>query len=83
LNRANFLELRVALVRRLLVERQGTLARQLLMPLALSAHESKRAKAMHEVAELIDAGQVEQAIAQLDGRAAEEEEEKEKGKGGD
>lgn len=76
-------DLRVALVRRLLVERQGTLARQLLMPLALSAHESKRAKAMHEVAELIDAGQVEQAIAKLDGRVAEEEEDKEKGKGGD
>jgi hypothetical protein len=76
-------DLRVALARRLLGEGKAPLARQLLMPLALSPHESKRAKAMHEVAELIDAGQVEHAVAKLDGRVAEEEENKEKGREGD
>lgn len=71
--------LRLTLARQLLAEQKGTLARQVLMPLALSPHESKRAKAMHEVAELIDSGEIEQALAKLDGRQAEEEKDKDKG----
>lgn len=66
-------DLRILMVRQLLVERQGSLARQLLLPLALSPHESKRAKAWNEVAKLIEGSKIDEALAKLNARLAEEE----------
>lgn len=71
-------DLRILVARQLLVERKGPLARQVLLPVALSPHESKRAKALNEVAELIESGKVPEALAKLDARFAQEE--KDKGK---
>lgn len=71
-------DLRVLMARQLLVERQGPLARQLLLPLALSPHESKQAKALNEVAKLVEAGKIDEALAKLNARLAEEEKTKSK-----
>ena len=72
-------ELRVLVARQLLIDRRAALARQVLLPLALSPHESKRAKALNEVAEAIEGGKVPEALAKLDARLAEEEKDREKG----
>ena len=64
---------RMILARELLIENKGALARQVIMPIALSPHESGRAKALNEVAELIEGGKLEDARKKLDARLAEEE----------
>jgi tetratricopeptide (TPR) repeat protein len=64
-------ELRLVLVRQLLAEKKGLLARDILMPLALEPHESKRAKKLNEVAQLIDGQKVDEAYRQLSGEMAE------------
>ena len=61
-------ELRVLVARQLLVERRGPLALQVLLPLALSPHESKQAKSINEVAALIEAGKIDEALAKLNAR---------------
>lgn len=58
-------ELRLVLVRQLLAEKKGPLAHALLLPLALSPHESKSAKKLNEVAELIEAKKVDEAYTKL------------------
>jgi len=65
--------LRELVARQLLVERKGPLARQVLLPLALSPHESKQAKALNEVAELVEAGKLDEALAKLNERVAKAE----------
>ncbi len=65
--------LRELVARQLLVERKGRLARQVLLPLALSPHESKQAKALNEVAELVEAGKLDEALAKLNERVAKAE----------
>lgn len=72
-------DLRLLVVRQLLIEREGQIARQLLLPLALSPHESKLAKALNEVAKLIEANKIDEALVKLDTRLAENEKDKEKG----
>lgn len=72
-------DLRMVLARELLVEKKGGLARQVILPIALSPHESDRAKALNEVAELIDGGKLADALAKLDARMAKEEADKQKG----
>jgi tetratricopeptide (TPR) repeat protein len=72
-------DIRMVLARELLVEKKGTFARQVLMPLALAPHESQRGKALNAVAGLIKNGQLDEALKKLDERMAKEEEEKKKG----
>lgn len=74
-------DLRLAVSKQLLTEKKGDLARMVLLPLALSPHESKRAKALSEVVELIEAGKLDDARAKLVARLAEEEKEKNGSKG--
>ena len=66
-------ELRVVLARQLLAEKKGTVARSVLMPLAISPHESKGAKKMREVVDLIDAQKVDAAYSTLAAEMAEQE----------
>ena len=66
-------ELRVLVARQLLIDRKGPLARQVLLPVALSPHESKRAKELNEVAEMIEAGKLNEALAKLNERMAKAE----------
>lgn len=72
-------DVRLSLARQLLVEKKGPLARRVLMPLALSPHESKSARKLHEVAELIETGKPGEALTKLDTlmREAEKKSEKE------
>jgi tetratricopeptide (TPR) repeat protein len=67
------LELRVVLTRQLLAEKKGGLARAVLMPVAISPHESKGAKKMREVMDLIDANKVDEAYKKLAAEMAERE----------
>jgi hypothetical protein len=60
----------------LLSEQKGDIARDLLIPLALSPHESKRAKALNEVVDLIEANKLPEARQKLAGRMSEEEDQK-------
>jgi tetratricopeptide (TPR) repeat protein len=69
-------KIRMVLARELLVEKKGPLARQVLLPLALAPHESDRAKALNEVAQLIESGNPDAALKKLDERMAKEEEKK-------
>ena len=66
-------ELRVVLTRQLLAEKKGALARSVLMPVAISPHESKGAKKMREVLDLIDANKVDEAYKKLAAEMAEQE----------
>lgn len=66
-------ELRVVLTRQLLAEKKGDLARSVLMPVAISPHESKGAKKMREVLDLIDAKKVDEAYKKLAAEMAEQE----------
>lgn len=65
--------LRVLTARQLLVDRRGPIARQILLPLAHSPHESKYAKELNEVVELIEANKSPEALAKLDARLAKDE----------
>jgi tetratricopeptide (TPR) repeat protein len=66
-------ELRIVLGRQLLAEKKGPLARSVLMPYAISPHESKGAKKMREVVDLIEANKVDEAYKKLAGEMAEQE----------
>ena len=66
-------ELRLVLTRQLLAEKKGALARSVLMPNAISPHESKGAKKMREVLDLIDANKVDEAYTKLAAEMAEQE----------
>ena len=72
-------DLRMVLARQELVEKRLDVAKMLLIPLALSPHESKQAKAMNEVVAQIDAANRDAAIAKLDGWTKKADEEKKKG----
>ncbi len=71
--------LRWILGRQLLAEKKGRLARSVLLPEATNAHESKSAKLMREVVDLIDAGKDVEAHAKLAAEIARVEAEAEKG----
>ncbi|MEO6255590.1 MAG: hypothetical protein ABIO69_02160, partial [Sphingomicrobium sp.] len=58
-------EVRLVLARQLLAEKKGKLARSVIIPFALAPHESKGAKALRDVVDLIDANQVDQAYTKL------------------
>jgi tetratricopeptide (TPR) repeat protein len=58
-------QIKLVLARQLLAEKKGTLARSILMPYAISPHESKGAKKMREVVDLIEAEQVDEARTML------------------
>jgi hypothetical protein len=66
-------ELRLVLARQLLAEKKGALARSVLLPYAISPHESKGAKKMREVVDLIEAQKVDEAYKKLAGEMAEQE----------
>lgn len=65
--------LRVLTARQLLVDRRGAIARQVLLPLAHSPHESKYARELNEVVDLIEANKFPEALAKLDARLAKDE----------
>ena len=69
-------DLRLAVAKQLLTEKKGDVAKMLLVPLALSPHESKRARALNEVVDLIDAGKIDDAYVKLTTRLTLEEDEK-------
>jgi tetratricopeptide (TPR) repeat protein len=72
-------ELRLVLSRQLLSEHKADLARDILLPLALSPHESKGQKNLHEVIQLIDQKKVDDAYKALAKEMARQEEESKKG----
>lgn len=76
-------ELRLILASQLLAEKKGEMTRDLLIPLALAPHESKRAKALNEVVALIEAKKLDEAGQKLAARIAEEEDIKSGKKKGD
>ena len=69
-------EVRLVLVRQLLNEKKGDLARGLLIPLALEPHGSKQAAALNQVIDLIEANKLDEARQRLASRLSEEEDEK-------
>ena len=71
-------DLRIILARQLLTENKLDIARDILIPLALSPHESKQARALNGVVEAIDTSNGKEALKRLDDwiRKAEEEENK-------
>ncbi|HXG80795.1 MAG TPA: hypothetical protein VNJ05_03255 [Sphingomicrobium sp.] len=73
-------ELRLAVARQLLAEKDGKVARQVLAPLVHSPHESKGAKALRQVFDLIEANKVDEAYTSLVAEMAKQEEEKKTGK---
>lgn len=73
-------ELRLAVVRQLLAEKDGKVARQVLAPLVHSPHESKGAKALRQVFDLIEANKVDEAYSGLVAELAKQEEERKSGK---
>ena len=75
-------ELRLVLGRQLLAENKGPLARSILMPYAISPHESKGAKKMREVIDLIEASKVEEAYKMLASEMAEQERKRKAGEDG-
>lgn len=66
-------QIKVVLARQLLAEKKGDLARSILMPYAIAPHESKGAKKMREVVDLIEAQKVDEAYKLLAGEMAEQE----------
>ena len=75
----HYSDLRLVLSRQLLSEKKGDLARDILLPLALSPHESKGQKNLHGVIELIDARKLPEAYTALATEMAREEDEAKKG----
>lgn len=59
-------DLKILLARQELAERRLDVAKMLLVPLALSPHESKGAKAMNEIVQEIDANKATEALAKMD-----------------
>jgi tetratricopeptide (TPR) repeat protein len=76
-------EIRLVLALQLLVETEGKLARTVLTPLAIGAHQSTGAKALRAVVELLDAGKVEEAHTALAAEMARLEQEQKSGKSTD
>ena len=72
-------EIKLVLARQLLAEKKGALARSILMPYAISPHESKGAKKMREVVDLIGANKVDEAYQKLAAEMAEQERKRKKG----
>ena len=72
-------ELRVLLAREEIAEKRLDVAKMLLVPLALSPHESKQAKALNEVVDQIDANNPQAALTLMDAWMKKAEEEKNKG----
>lgn len=66
-------QIKLVLARQLLAEKKGPLARSILMPYAIAPHESKGAKKMREVVDLIEAKKVEEAYKLLASEMAEQE----------
>ena len=58
--------MKILLARQELAERRLDVAKMLLVPLALSPHESKGAKAMNEIVQEIDANKATEALAKMD-----------------
>jgi tetratricopeptide (TPR) repeat protein len=71
-------ELRLAVVRQLLVEKDAATARRVLAPLVHSPHESKFAKTLRDVFDLLEANKVDQAYASFAAEIAKQEERKNK-----
>ena len=65
--------LRLVLARQLLAEKKGLLARDILQPVALNAHESKNGKVLLDVIELIEKKQVDEAYSKLAGEMKKQE----------
>lgn len=76
-------ELREVLARQLLTEKKGDLARTVLLPLAVSPHESKLAKKMREVVDLIAAQKVDAAYTMLAAEMVEQERKRKAGEDGE
>ena len=72
-------ELRIMLARQEIAERRLDVAKMLLVPVALSPHESKPAKALSEVVAEIDANRGPAALTKIDAWMKKSEEEKKKG----
>jgi hypothetical protein len=73
-------KLRLAVARQLLAERDGAVARKILAPLVHSPHESKGAKALRDIFDLIEANKVDEAYEGLVAEMAKQEEERKNGK---
>lgn len=73
-------ELRLTVTQQLLAEKDGAVARMVLAPLVHSPHESKGAKALRHVFDLIEAKKLDEAYKSLVGEMAKQEEEKKTGK---
>lgn len=73
-------ELRLAVARQLLAEKDGEVARKVLAPLVHSPHESKGAKALRNVFDLIEANKIDEAYKGLVAEMVKEEEERKSGK---
>ena len=71
--------LRLVLGRQLLIEKKGSLAKDILMPLGLDPHESKDQKKMRDIIDKIGAGKVEEARDDLIKEMKKQEDEAEKG----
>ena len=73
-------EVRLAVARQLLAEKDGQVARKVLAPLIHSPHESKSAKALRQVFDLLEANRVDEAYRSLVAEMAKQEEERKTGK---
>lgn len=76
-------ELRLVVVRQLLAEKDGLTARRILVPLVHSPHESKSARALRQVFDLLEAKRLDEAYRGLVAEMAKQEEERKTGKGRD
>lgn len=76
-------DLRLVLARQLLAERDGPLARSIIMPFALAPHESKGAQALRDVVDLIDQNKLDESYTKLAAEMARREEQRKSGKEGD
>ena len=73
-------ELRLAVAAQLLAEKDGTVARRVLAPLVHAPHESKGAKALRSIYDLIEANKVVEAYKELSAEMRKQEEERKTGK---
>lgn len=73
-------DLRLAVARQLLAEKDGQVARKILAPLVHSPHESKSAKALRQVFDLLQSNRVDEAYRGLVAEIAKQEEETKTGK---
>jgi hypothetical protein len=75
-------QIKLVLARQLLAEKKGSLARSILMPYAISPHESKGAKKLREVVDLIEAQKVDEAHTMLAHEMDEQERKRRAGEDG-